>query len=106
MERYNIKDVEKKWQVFWSENNSEMIPGWVRAQDVIYAGNYFMSPQDDLDLAINSARNAQLNLALLNNGVHSGTRFIMSAFHTEEDIAKTADAFANALNDIRADGLI
>ncbi len=24
---------------------------WVREQDVVYAGNYFMSPQDDLELA-------------------------------------------------------
>ena len=34
-----------------SEEKSEMIQGWVREQDVIYAGNYFMSPQDDLELA-------------------------------------------------------
>ena len=62
--------------------------------------------KEDMGKTTNSARNAQLNLALLNNGVHSGTRFIMSAFHTEEDIAKTAEAFGNALTDVRAEGLI
>jgi len=62
--------------------------------------------KEDTGKTTNSARNAQLNLALLNNGVHSGTRFIMSAFHTEEDISKTAEAFGNALTDVRAEGLI
>ena len=62
--------------------------------------------KEDMGKTTNSVRNAQLNLALLNNGVHSGTRFIMSAFHTEEDIAKTAEAFGNALTDVRAEGLI
>ena len=38
-------------EIFWADDKSEMIPGWVREQDVIYAGNYFMSPQDDLELA-------------------------------------------------------
>ena len=38
-------------EIFWSDENAEMISGWVREQDVIYAGNYFMSPQDDLELA-------------------------------------------------------
>ena len=38
-------------EVFWSDDKSEMIQGWVREQDVIYAGIYFMSPQDDLELA-------------------------------------------------------
>jgi hypothetical protein len=30
----------------------------------------------------------------------------MSAFHTERDIAKTAEAFGNALTEVRAEGLI
>ena len=38
-------------EIFWTDENAEMISGWVRAQDVIYAGNYFLSPQDDLELA-------------------------------------------------------
>ena len=38
-------------EIFWTDGNAEMISGWVRAQDVIYAGNYFLSPQDDLELA-------------------------------------------------------
>ena len=37
-------------EIFWTDDAGEMITGWVREQDVIYAGNYFMSPQDDLDL--------------------------------------------------------
>ena len=37
-------------EIFWTDEAGEMITGWVREQDVIYAGNYFMSPQDDLDL--------------------------------------------------------
>jgi len=38
-------------EIFWTDGNAEMISGWVRAQDVIYAANYFLSPQDDLELA-------------------------------------------------------
>ena len=38
-------------EIFWTDESAEMISGWVREQDVIYAGNYFMSPQDDLELA-------------------------------------------------------
>jgi len=38
-------------EIFWTDENAEMISGWVREQDVIYAANYFMSPQDDLELA-------------------------------------------------------
>ena len=38
-------------EIFWTDEDAEMITGWIREQDVIYAGNYFMSPQDDLELA-------------------------------------------------------
>ena len=38
-------------EIFYTDGNAEMISGWVREQDVIYAGNYFMSPQDNLELA-------------------------------------------------------
>ena len=56
--------------------------------------------------ANNAARNQQLNLALLNNGVHSGTRFILTAAHTEEDIDYTVDAFEKSLAEVRGLGLV
>ena len=37
-------------------------------------------PKNEMGKTTNSARNAQLNLALLNNGVHSGTRFITVSY--------------------------
>ena len=49
-------------------------------------------------------RNSQLNLALLNQGVHSGTRFILSASHSQSDISYTIDAFEAALMELREQG--
>lgn len=49
-------------------------------------------------------RNSQLNLALLNQGVHSGTRFILSASHSLSDISYTIDAFEAALTELREQG--
>ena len=51
-------------------------------------------------------RNAQLNLAMLNNGIHSGTRFVVGAFHTEDDISRTAEAFNKSLRELRLEGLV
>ena len=56
--------------------------------------------------AANAARNQQLNLSLLNHGVHSGNRFILTASHTEEDIDITLDAFEQSLGEIRDQGLV
>ena len=51
-------------------------------------------------------RSAQLNLALLNNGVHSGTRFIMMAAHGEEEVDETLEAVEKSLNEVRDIGLL
>lgn len=48
----------------------------------------------------------QLSLSLLNHGVQAGNRFILTAAHTEEDIAQTIDAYEQALSEIRALGLV
>lgn len=53
-----------------------------------------------------SERTRQLNLALLNEGVSSSTRLLLTAAHTEEDINFTVDAFENSLTQIRNIGLI
>ena len=52
------------------------------------------------------SRLKQLNLSLLNHGVQAGNRFILTAAHTEDDIAHTITAYESALTEIRALGLI
>ena len=49
---------------------------------------------------------AQLNLALLNRGVHSGMRFILMSAHREEDVDETVEAFEGALAEVRGLGLL
>lgn len=63
-------------------------------------------PEDEMKKTTNANRNAQLNLAMLNNGIHSGTRFVVGAFHTENDIFRTAEAFDKSLRELRSEGLI
>ncbi len=48
----------------------------------------------------------QLTLSLLNHGVQSGNRFILTAAHTEDDIAHTIGAYERAFDEIRGIGLI
>ena len=48
----------------------------------------------------------QLSLSLLNHGVQAGNRFILTAAHTEDDIARTINAYENALGEIRELGLV
>jgi len=60
----------------------------------------------NMKVTTNSARNSQLNLALLNRGVHSGTRFILSSTHTEEDIDASVEAFELAFTDLKNQGSI
>ena len=48
----------------------------------------------------------QLTLSLLNHGVQSGNRFILTAAHTEDDIAHTISAYEKAFDEIRGIGLI
>ena len=47
-----------------------------------------------------------MNLALLNHGVQSGTRFLMTAAHTEQDIDTTLVAAETALQEVRTEGLV
>ncbi len=48
----------------------------------------------------------QLTLSLLNHGVQAGNRFILTAAHTEDDIAHTINAYEKAFDEIRGIGLI
>jgi glutamate-1-semialdehyde 2,1-aminomutase len=63
-------------------------------------------PPEKAHLASNPDRTSQLNLSLLNHGVHSGTRFILMAAHREEDIDDTIDAMEKSLTEIRGLGLV
>jgi glutamate-1-semialdehyde aminotransferase len=50
----------------------------------------------------------RVNQSLLTHGVHvmGGQVFMVSAVHTEAQIDRTIDAFANALRDLRAEGIV
>ena len=61
---------------------------------------------EDQHVIEDQARSHQLQLALLNHSVDSGTRFILSAAHTERDIDDTVDAMEKALAEVRAEGLV
>ena len=61
---------------------------------------------EQMRITADPQRNAQLNLALLNNGVHSTTRFILSAAHEEQDIDETVEAVGRALSEVRGLGLV
>ena len=61
---------------------------------------------DQMSITNDPRRTAQLNLALINHGVHAGTRFILMAAHREQDIDETVDAAERALTEVRAEGLI
>ena len=67
-------------------------------------GEICILSHEEVQKTTNSIRDEQLNLALLNHGVHSGTRFILSATHTEEDIKYTINAFESALLELREQG--
>ena len=61
---------------------------------------------DQMRVANDPVLNGQLNLALLNHGVHATNRFIMMAAHREQDIDETVDAVEQSLTDLRAQGLL
>jgi glutamate-1-semialdehyde 2,1-aminomutase len=67
---------------------------------------YCVLTREQTAQANNPARDQQLNLALLNKGVQSGSRFILTAAHTEDDIDFTVDAFEGALSEVRELGLV
>ena len=60
----------------------------------------------DAKKAANPVRDAQLNLALLNHGVQSGVRFMLTAAHTDKDVDDSVAAVAMALTEVRGQGLI
>ena len=62
--------------------------------------------KEELKATGDAGRDAQLDLALLNRGVHSGARFIMHAALTEQDVDDTVEAYAGALADLRGEGMI
>ena len=66
----------------------------------------FDTDDHGLPAANNADRLKQLNLSLLNHGVQAGNRFILTAAHTESDIAQTITAYESAFKELRAEGLI
>ena len=67
---------------------------------------YCVMSHEDMVASMQPDRTRQLTLSLLNHGVQAGNRFILTAAHTEDDIAHTVTAYENALNEIRELGLI
>ena len=67
---------------------------------------YCILSHDQMAESMEPERARQLTLSLLNNGVQSGNRFILTAAHTEDDIAHTVGAYEKAFDEIRGIGLI
>jgi glutamate-1-semialdehyde 2,1-aminomutase len=63
-------------------------------------------PPQKTEIIDNLGRKTQVELAMMNHGVHSGTRFIVMAAHTESDIQDTVSAAEKALTDLRNQGMI
>jgi glutamate-1-semialdehyde aminotransferase len=64
-----------------------------------------LSPEETA-IIDNPARRTQMELSMMNHGVHSGTRFMVMAVHTEEDIDQTVEAAERAVNDVRNQGML
>ncbi len=64
-----------------------------------------LSPEDTAVID-DAERKNQLELAMMNHGVHSGNRFIVMSVHTEEDIDLTVEAAERSVNDLRKQGLV
>ena len=64
-----------------------------------------LSPQET-EIIDHPGRKTQLELAMMNHGIHAGTRFIVMAAHTETDIQDTVSATEKALIDLRNQGMI
>ena len=67
---------------------------------------YCMMSHEDMAASMQPERTRQLTLSLLNRGVQAGNRFILTAAHTEDDIAQTVTAYEGALSEIREIGLV
>ena len=92
------------------------IPGCVHGISSLMFLRLGMDHECDKEICIPSAEEAgtgssaqtisQLNLSLLNHGVQSGNRFILTAAHTEQDINDTVEAYEQALTAVREIGLL
>ena len=67
---------------------------------------YCILSPEQMAVSMEPERVRQLTLSLLNHGVQSGNRFILTAAHTEDDIAHTIGAYEKAFDEIRGIGLI
>ena len=67
--------------------------------------SHILSPEEQR-IADNPARTNKLVLGLLNHGVHSTARFILSAAHTEQDIDETVAATGEVLAELREQGMV
>ena len=67
---------------------------------------YSILSPEDMARSAEPERLRQLSLSLLNHGVQAGNRFILTAAHTEEDIAHTISAYESAFGEIRELGLV
>ena len=67
---------------------------------------YCILSPEQMAVSMEPERIRQLTLSLLNHGVQSGNRFILTAAHTEDDIAHTIGAYEKAFDEIRGIGLI
>ena len=65
-----------------------------------------MLSHDDMRTTLDAARNQQLTLSMLNHGVQAGSRMIVTAAHTEQDVDDTIDAYEKALTEVREIGLV
>ena len=67
---------------------------------------YCILSPEEMAQSMEPERIRQLTLSLLNNGVQAGNRFILTAAHTEDDIAHTINAYEQSLGEIRELGLV
>ncbi len=67
---------------------------------------YCILTPEQMGESMQPERARQLTLSLLNHGVQSGNRFILTAAHTEDDIAHTVGAYEKAFDEIRGIGLV
>ena len=71
-----------------------------------YDPDYCILTPEERARSMEPERIRQLSLSLLNHGVQAGNRFILTAAHTEDDIAHTINAYESALTEIRELGLV
>ncbi len=67
---------------------------------------YAILTPEERAVSMEPERIRQLTLSLLNHGVQAGNRFILTAAHTEDDIAHTVNAYEQAFGEIRELGLV